>query len=100
MLDAALATDVAAKAFVAEMAAKARPRRASTRRADELDNLSEPGAQRLCQMIKRYWSAAGFSSVETEIVSCTGTGEKPVYGVRSNLKSGLPPTVGGHSGHG
>ena len=45
-------------------------------------------------MIKRYWSAAGFSSVETEIVSCTGTGEKPVYGVRSNLKSGLPPGGG------
>ena len=87
-------------AFDAEMRTRPRPRRASTRRADQLDNLSGPGAQRLCQMIKRYWSAAGFSSVETEIVSCTGTGEKPVYGVRSNLKNGLPPAVGGHSGHG
>jgi hypothetical protein len=97
MLDAGMAE------FAAEMKAKARlrrPRPASTRRADQLDNLSGPGAQRLCQVIKRYWSAAGFSSVETEIVSCTGTGEKPVYGVRSNLKNGLPPAVGGHSGHG
>jgi hypothetical protein len=93
--------DPAMQAFDAEMRTKLRPRRpASTRRADQLDNLSGPGAQRLCQMIKRYWSAAGFSSVETEIVSCTGTGEKPVYGVRSNLKNGLPPAVGGHSGHG
>jgi hypothetical protein len=44
-------------------------------------SLAAPGAQRLSEMIRGYWSAAGFSSVETEIVSCTGTGEKPVYGV-------------------
>jgi hypothetical protein len=93
--------DASMQQFADAMRARPRaPRRASTRRADELDNLSGAGAQRLCQMIKRYWSAAGFSSVETEIVSCTGTGEKPVYGVKSNLKNGLPPAVGGHSGHG
>jgi hypothetical protein len=95
--------DRAMQEFADAMQAKARVRRlrpAATRRADELDNLSAPGAQRLSEMIRGYWSAAGFSSVETEIVSCTGTGEKPVYGVRSNLKNGLPPAVGGHSGHG
>jgi hypothetical protein len=90
--------DPVMQAFADEMRARPRPRRASTRRADELDNLSGPGAQRLCQMIKRYWSAAGFSSVETEIVSCTGTGEKPVYGVRSNLKNGLPPAAAARLG--
>ena len=75
---------------MAAMQAKARPRRASTRRADELDNLSAPGAQRLCQIIKSYWDAAGFANVQTEIVHSGGSGEAPVWGVRSNLIAGLP----------
>ena len=92
--------DRAMQQFADEMLARPRPpRRSSTRRAEQIDNLSAPGAQRLSEMIRSFWSAAGFSNVETEIVSCTDTGEKPVYGVRSNLKNGLPPTVGGHSGH-
>ena len=72
------------------MLARPRPRRASTRRADELDNLSAPGAQRLCQIIKSYWDAAGFANVQTEIVHSGGSGEAPVWGVRSNLIAGLP----------
>ena len=45
MLDAALATDAAAKAFVAEMRDKerARPRRASTRRCAANDNMTSAG---------------------------------------------------------
>jgi hypothetical protein len=44
---AAVPPPLGAPRSAAEMAAKARPRRASTRRADQLDNLSGPGAQRL-----------------------------------------------------
>ena len=92
MLDAAMAE------FQAAMQVKARPRRASTRRADQLDNLSAPGAQRLCQIINSYWSAAGFANVQTEIVHSGGSGEAPIRGVRSNLRNALPPqeTRDGH----
>jgi hypothetical protein len=57
-------------AFDAEMRAKPRPRprRASTRRA-ELDNLSAPGAQRLAQIIKAYWDAAGFTVHHERVVA-------------------------------
>jgi hypothetical protein len=42
MVDAAYESDIAAKAFGAEMQAKVRPRRASTRRSGEIDNSSAP----------------------------------------------------------
>jgi hypothetical protein len=48
-----MALDPMMAAFESEMRARPRPRRASTRRAEQVDNLSGPGAQRLCQMIKR-----------------------------------------------
>jgi hypothetical protein len=83
--------DPAMQAFDAEMRARPRPpRRSSTRRADELDNLSAPGAQRLSEMIRSFWSAAGFDNIRTEIVHSGGSGEAPVWGVRSNLIAGLP----------
>jgi hypothetical protein len=83
MLDAGMAE------FQAEMQG-----RSSTRRADELDNLSAPGAQRLAQIIKAWWSAAGFDNIRTEIVHSGGSGEAPVWGVRSNLRNALPPHGG------
>lgn len=77
--------DPAMAEFQTEMRAGPRPRRASTRRAEQVDNLSAPGAQRLCQMIKRYWNAAGFDNIRTEIVSCTGARRET--GVRRQVKS-------------
>ena len=41
----------------------------------------------------------GFANVETQIVPCTGTGERPTYAVRSNLLNGLPQAMGGRDGH-
>jgi hypothetical protein len=95
MLDAGMAE------FAAEMQAKARLRRPrpAARRADELDNLSAPGAQRLCQIIKSYWSAAGFANVQTEIVHSGGTGEAPVWGIQSDMIGGLPAATGGRNSH-
>ena len=91
--------DPAMRAFDAEMRARPRPRPASTRRAEQIDNLSAPGAQRLSEMIRSFWSAAGFVNVETQIVHSGGSPESPAYGVRSNLRNGLPPAIGGHDGH-
>jgi hypothetical protein len=85
--------------FADAMRARPRPRRASTRRADELDNLSAPGAQRLSEMIRSFWRAAGFSNVETQIVHSGGSPGSPAYGVRSNLIGGLPAVTGDHDGH-
>ena len=92
--------DPAMQAFDAEMRARPRPRprRASTRRADELDNLSAPGAQRLSEMIRSFWSAAGFDNIRTEIVHSGGSSKSPACGVRSNLRNALPPQ-GGHDGN-
>ena len=56
-------------------------------------------AIRLAQMIRGYWKAAGFDNIRTEIVHSGGSGEAPVWGVRSNLRNALPPQ-GGANGHG
>jgi hypothetical protein len=81
--------------FQAEMQAKPRaPRRSSTRRAEQIDNCSAPGAQRLSEMIRGFWKAAGFDNIRTEIVHSGGSPRSPAYGVRSNLTSGLPPQGG------
>jgi hypothetical protein len=81
--------------FAAEMRAKPRPqRRGSTRRADQLDNLSAPGAQRLSEMIRSFWRAAWFDNIRTEIVHSGGSPASPAYGVRSNLRNALPPQGG------
>jgi hypothetical protein len=93
MLDAGMAE------FQTEMQAKPQPqRRGSTRRAEQIDNLSAPGAQRLSEMIRGFWKAAGFSNVQTEIVHSGGSPRSPAYGVRSNLIGALPPH-GGANGH-
>jgi hypothetical protein len=66
--------DPAMQQFADQMRARPRPpRRSSTRQAEQIDNLSAPGAQRLSEMIRSFWSAAGFSNVETEVNPCTGT---------------------------
>ena len=92
--------DPAMQAFADEMRARPRPsRRASARRAEQIDNLSAPGAQRLSEMIRSFWMAAGFDNVRTEIVHSGGSPGSPAYGVRSNLRNALPPH-GGHDGHG
>jgi hypothetical protein len=92
--------DPAMQAFDAEMRARPRPRRASTRRAEQIDNLSAPGAQRLSEMIRSFWKAAGFDNVRTEIIRSGGSPQSPAYGVRSNLRNALPPAIGGYDGHG
>jgi hypothetical protein len=93
MIDARMA------AFDAEMRARPRPRRPiSTRRAEQIDNCSAPGAQRLSEMIRSFWSAAGFDNIRTEIVHSGGSPNSPAYGVRSNLLNALPPQ-GGANGH-
>ena len=87
--------DAMQQQFADEMQAKPRPsRRASTRRAEQIDNLSAPGAQRLSEMIRGFWSAAGFDNVETTIVHSGGSPQSPAYGVRSNLRNALPPQGG------
>src|SRR5580692_4313317 len=84
--------DRAMQQFADEMLARPRPpRRSSTRRAEQIDNLSAPGAQRLSEMIRSFWSAAGFNNIRTEIVHSGGSGEAPVWGIRSNLRNALPP---------
>jgi hypothetical protein len=92
--------DPAMQAFDADMQARPRPpRRSSTRWAQQIDNLSAPGAQRLSELIRSFWSAAGFSNVETQIVHSGGSPASPAWGVRSNLIGALPPQGGGN-GHG
>jgi hypothetical protein len=91
--------DHAMQAFADQMQARPRPpRRSSTRRAEQIDNCSGPGAQRLSEMIRSFWSAAGFDNVETEIIHSGGSPQSPAYGVRSNLRNALPPqeTRDGH----
>jgi hypothetical protein len=96
-----LILDRAMQQFADEMQAKPRPpRRSSTRQAEQVDSLSAPGALRLSEMIRSFWMAAGFVNVETLIVHSGGSPASPTYGVRSNLRNGLPPAVGGHDGHG
>jgi len=85
------------EAFESEMRARPRPRRASTRRAEQIDNSSAPGAAALARRIAQFWAAAGVT-VETEIIRCGGPREAPIFGVRSNLRNALPPqeTRDGH----
>jgi hypothetical protein len=86
------------QAFDAEMRAGPRPpRRASTRRAEQVDNSSAPGAAALARRIVQFWATAGVA-IETEIIRCGGPRESPVFGIRSNLLNALPPqeTRDGH----
>ena len=84
--------DPAMQQFADQMRARPRPpRRSSTRQAEQIDNLSAPGAQRLSEMIRSFWSAAGFDNIRTEIVHSGGSPQSPAYGVRSNLRNALPP---------
>ena len=94
-----MALDPMMAAFENEMLARPRPpRRSSTRRAEQIDNLSAPGAQRLSEMIRSFWRAAGFNNIRTEIVHSGGSAAAPAWGVRSNLRNALPPqeTRDGH----
>jgi hypothetical protein len=86
--------------FADEMRARPRPqsRSTSSRRAEPIDNLSAPGAQRLSDMIRSFWLAAGFDNIRTEIVHSGGSSKSPACGVRSNLRNALPPQ-GGHDGN-
>jgi hypothetical protein len=94
MLDAGMAE------FQAAMQAKPRPpRRSGTRRAEQIDNCSAPGALRLSELIRSFWMAAGFHNIRTEIVHSGGNPRSPAWGVRSNLLNALPPQ-GGANGHG
>jgi hypothetical protein len=77
--------DPAMRAFDTEMRARPRPRRASTRRAEQIEKLSAPGAQRLSEMIRSFWSAAGFDNIRTEIVHSGGSPKSPAYGVRKQF---------------
>ena len=85
--------DAMAQAFEAEMLAQERAgklRPASTRRTDDIDNLSAAGAERLARTIRKYWENAGFD-VAVEIVPfhCASTNGQ-AFAVRSDLRGGLP----------
>jgi hypothetical protein len=90
--------DAGMEEFQAAMQAKARPRRASTRRSGEIDNSSAPGAANLARHIKAFWAAAGFD-ITVEVIHAGGPREAPVYGVRSSLICGRPPAMGGRNSH-
>ena len=93
MLDHAMAE------FQAEMQAKPRPpRRSSTKRKAEIDQSSPAGAAELGRRIRAFWAAVGYD-IQVEIVHAGGgSGEAPIWGVRSNLRNALPPqeTRDGH----
>jgi hypothetical protein len=82
----------AMQAFAAEMRARPRPRRASTRRAEQIDNSSSCGAAALARRIKAFWADAGFD-ITVEVIHAGGPREAPVYGVRSSLICGRPPDI-------
>jgi hypothetical protein len=94
MFDAAYQSDIAAKAFAAEMRGKARvrPRRASTKRNAEIDQSSPAGAAELGRRIVQFWAAAGYD-ITIEVVHSGGRRESPIFGIRSNLIGGLPRPV-------
>jgi hypothetical protein len=57
------------------------------------------GAERLASTIRNHWQARGFDvDVSTFQIPVPGA-QFPVFGVRSELRAGLPPgaiVVGGH----
>jgi hypothetical protein len=87
------------QAFESEMKAKAtaRPRPAATRRAEQVDNSSAPGAAELGRRIQAFWAASGYD-IRVEVIHAGGPRESPVWGIRSNLRNALPPqeTRDGH----
>src|SRR5215471_3053155 len=68
---------------------KRRLRPASTRRGPQ-DLLSPAGAALIAAKIREFWLSAGFT-VTVEVVQAGRTpGGDPIFGIRSNLKAGLP----------
>jgi hypothetical protein len=51
----------------------------------------------LARRIKAFWAAAGFDIRVEVIHAARGGGESPIFGIRSNLKSGLPPQGGANN---
>jgi hypothetical protein len=77
-------------AFDAEMRARPRPsRRASTRRAEQVDNSSAPGAAELGRRVQAFWRTAGYD-IRVEVIHAGGPRESPIWGVRSDMIGGLP----------
>jgi hypothetical protein len=80
-------------AFENEMRARPRPpRRASTRRAEQIDCSSAPGAAALARRIVQFWADAGFDNIRIEIIRAGGH-ESPVWGIRSDMIGGLPAAL-------
>jgi hypothetical protein len=86
------------QAFVDEMQAKPRPRRASTRRSTEIDCSSAPGAAELGRRIQAFWAEVG-CTVRVEVIHAGGTHESPIWSIRSDMIGGLPPAMGGRNSH-
>jgi hypothetical protein len=59
------------------------------------DHLSKSGAHSLAAQIKDYWTARGYSGIQTSITPINMSGmaiQEPSYAVRSNIgPSGFPP---------
>ena len=92
--------DPAMQQFADEMLARPRPpRRGSTKRNAEIDQSSPAGAAELGRRIVQFWTDAGFDNIRKEVIRGGGPHESPVYAVRSNLRNGLPPAIGGGDGH-
>jgi hypothetical protein len=94
MLDAGMAE------FQSEMRdqARVRPRRASTKRHDHIDQSSPAGAAELGRRIRAFWAEAGFDNIRIEIIRAGGPHESPVWGIRSDMIGGLPAVTGGANG--
>jgi hypothetical protein len=88
------------QAFETEMKAKAtaRPRPGATRRAEQVDNSSAPGAAELGRRIQAFWSTAGYD-IRVEVIHAGGRPESPIYGIRSDMIGGRPRSQGGANGH-
>jgi hypothetical protein len=87
-----MALDPMMAAFESEMRDKARlrrPRRASTKRNDKIDQSSPAGAAELGRRIVQFWTDVGYD-IRVEVVHAGGSRESPVWGIRSDMIGGLP----------
>ncbi len=58
------------------------------------ETLSEEGANRLAQVIRKYWYSRGFNGAIVRVLAReSGDGRRRIMGwdVRSNLVNGVPP---------
>ncbi len=59
------------------------------------DHLKHANAEKLAQRLTEYWAKLGYNDVTTTTIVevAAKTPDRVVYGVRSNLIDGLPPSL-------